>query len=210
MKGKLQMKIGIHILSAFILLVTLNCYAQDSVAPQNKEQNTEWKRGYAGVLFGPVFVTSTGGGTYFGWGGNVGYDVYRDEKGSFALGLIVQTTSRSETISSIKVSSRTTMVGLEILGRHLGGSPIYAGARLGMVPVTISASNATTDLSSSGSSFGVGPVVGFEYEVAPAISLGLDLSYISVSSGTVSGDLGSLKYDGVSALTTLVSAKVMF
>jgi opacity protein-like surface antigen len=184
--------------------------SQETMKPNFREAADTTKKGYAQVLLGPVFVTSKGGGTYFGWGAGMGYDLFSDHTGTTTVGLTIETISRDRKISGFNLKTRTTFVGIDLVGRHLFGSPVYLGGRFGIAPFSIALSNSSTDLSSSGSSFAVGPVLGVEVKVSDSVAIGLDLSYLTVGGGTVDGDLGSLDYDSSNAITTLGFVRALF
>lgn len=182
----------------------------DETANNRPPESHSKKKTHFSLLGGPVFVVTDPSGTYFNWGASISFDLSQNETEHFNLGVFYMTTTKSDRVSSVDVDQSFSLIGIEAIGRKLFGSNVYAGGRFAYTAVTVTATSSTTSLSSSGGSFGVGPVIGVEIPAAENISLNLDLSYISVSEGDVSGDLGSISYDNLGALATRLGVQLHF
>jgi hypothetical protein len=169
--------------------------AQDLSQRPEKERRTHFQ-----ALIGPAFLLTGDGGTYLNYGASLTYDLTKDQSGIFSMGLFFLTTTKSDKASGVTLDQTFTAFGLDLLARRIFDSRFYFGSRLGYTAVSANLSDSTTDLSSSGGTFGYGPVLGLEIEASDSMSFNLDVTYMVVNSGTVTGDLGTLKFNTIEAI----------
>lgn len=140
--------------------------------------------------------------SFFTYSGRFGGDVYAGKEGSVALGLFFgRRATETTAIGTATLKSSTTLVMAEALGRKIGGSGLYAGARLGLAFYYLQLKSPSYSADDTATSFAFGPVVGYEIPLAEKFKPNLELSFVHVGSGSLSAPgIGDVPYDSTSAL----------
>ena len=125
------------------------------------------------------------------------------------MGAAVQTLSNSAKTSGITVNSRITTMMLEAVTRRMFGSGLYLGGRFGGSLNSINIASSTTDLSASAMSLAVAPVIGYEIDVAQAVSLGLDVNWTVIGGTTFKFPTGT-KIETTSQGAVMMQGEVIF
>lgn len=166
---------------------------------------------FLGGFVGPALVTSTGGGSYLTYGGRLGIGLGRSHSAIGSLGAYVGTFQTAQTVSAVTETGQIIPIFLEFVARRAFGSGLYFGARGGVVIESISAQSASTSVSGSGVSFGFAPVLGYEIELASAVSLGVDLSWLTKMSGSLTlPGIGAFNYDMAQAFVPAATLNIQF
>lgn len=151
-------------------------------APPNSKKEYDH---FAGFLMGSGRGTgSTDAKGIFLYGARAGYGFFRDKGGVLSVGPVVQLQKDTSTLGSVAVSTRSVFSALEVLYREAFGTGAYFGARAGFAYLKIEATTATASIQSDNTTFAVGPVAGYEFPISDRVSLGLDLSWISIQGGS--------------------------
>ena len=93
-------------------------------------------------------------------------------------------------------------ISAEFLGRRLGGTGLYLGARFGVALFGVEASSltSTVKINGSGTSFAYGPVLGYEIKILQSFGLDIDLSWRDISRTTITfPGITSVQVDSSSA-----------
>lgn len=165
------------------------------IEPQN--------RAYITPLIGfAAPTTNASGGPYFSFGGEMGV-----HSGIGDIGIFASSLSNSTTISGVPVSANITFLMMSLTGQY---DIFYYGGRFGIGMRSISTTVSGTTYSASGSSFAVSPVVGIRVPIANNISFSLETSWQVISSGEISGTLGSVSLTSVGYLVPLAGVRLGF
>lgn len=192
-----------YLLVSLLILVTVHAYADEVDQPAAG-------KGFVAALAGPGMVTSGGDGTHLIYGGRVGFTVYPDPRGNGTLGLVIATSTDSETVSGVKVDGRTTFLGAEYVARHAFGSGLYFGGRFGMAINNSNLSNGVNSLSATDTVFAAAPVIGYEVALTSGASIMLDLAWLGIYGGTFDYGIDSVEYDGMRLLTIQTGISIEF
>lgn len=188
-----------------VFLMATAAHAAEEAPPAQTPQPEPEKNVYIEGFVGEAFLTSSssGGNTNFlTYGGRFGAGVYSDRSGILSLGLAIDTLSNSATVSGVTATAGVTAILPEIIARRMFGTGLYLGGRFGVGITSVSATKSTTSISASGTSFASGPALGYEIDIIPHLSLGIDLSWITRAGTTLTfpTGVGTLQVDSVSYL----------
>ena len=192
----IQRRVGKGLAISFTLMIGTTAWAGDG--------------GYVGALLGVDLPTSSGrkSGTLY-YGARAGGIVHQSENEKLVLGGVFLRGSTSDKVSSATIDQSINIIGAELLGFELWGTPLYMGGRIGLGLLSVDASTPTASLSMSGTSLVVSPVVGVEIPVG---NVGLDIegSYYTRTGGTLTGTLGSMEYNSASGFLLSGGLRVKF
>lgn len=186
-----------------VILMAGSSYAFADEAAASADASTPQKESYVSALVGAAVSTSAGGGNIFIWSGRIGTTLIAKPQGLLSLGLAIAGDSSGSNVGTVTISTSSTLILAELISRHLFETGLYFGARFG-----IGLENATVTAGSLGSfnasatTFPVGPAAGYEFAVAPAFAIDLDISWLASSGVTlVFPGLASIPLPASSAFT---------
>jgi hypothetical protein len=162
-----------------------------------------------GLLAGGAFpVAGTAGNAQGVFAVEIGKEFNKSDNGSSVFfGAMIGASSITEQIAGITVTGTTILITAELLGRHLLGTPLYMGGRIGIAPQIETASETGVTATDTGVSFAASPVIGFDFNLNSNVLLGIDVSYLYISAGTASGAT-VFSYPSSKVLVTLASLKI--
>lgn len=190
----------------------------DSPPPRVAENQKYKKRKekYAGLMLGFAKSTAETSSLAFAFGGRVGFDVYGDSTGSIALGFSATSAGNTERETTgnttEKLHSRISVIAPELLARHVFGTGLYFGGRVGIAIMNLSYSKftdttTTAEYSGGAVTFASSSVIGYEQAFSRNFRGNIDLSYITVSKSKIYAGSLAVTTDNLSAFQLLAGAQ---
>ncbi len=147
----------------------------------------------SGFYFGPqlglrITMDSASSGsttTFFTWGARAGFNTAQlGDFAKFAVGLSF--LHAEENISTVTASEN--QVFAQFLFRKVGNTGFYFGPELGLDLLRISTTASTT--TASGTAFGFGVDLGYDYYLNDGFSIGTDFRFNHINSATITSSTG--------------------
>jgi hypothetical protein len=156
-----------------------------------------------GAFAGHAILTPSEGGqtgNFFTFGGRISTGV-RGPRAVYSFGVAANTLKDSVRVGSLTAEERATTVCFEMLANRFLDSGFYFGTRVGVGLLNWSISSENLDVRFSATRFVVAPVLGYEFRPHPALGLGFDASWVTVSGGEINfSGLSTVQQEPTTAL----------